>query len=103
MPGAQWHPYNTDLTTACGDFSALAVSEVLPSGSGDTYEQFRAGQSFDLNGVPNGIYYVTISANPDHVLTEQSFANNVSLRKIRIGGTPGHRTLHVFPKGDVNG
>ena len=103
VPDALWHPYNTDLTTACGDFSALAVSEVLPSGSGDTYEQFRAGQSFDLKGVPNGLYYVKIQANPDHVLTEQSFANNISLRKIRIGGTPGHRTLHVFPKGDVNG
>ena len=27
VPGALWHPYNTDLATACGDFSALAVSE----------------------------------------------------------------------------
>lgn len=103
VPGALWHPYNTDLSTACGDYSALAVSEVLPSGSGDTYEQFRAGQSFDLKGLPNGIYYVKVQANPDHVLTEQSFANNISLRKIRIGGTPDHRTLHVFPKGDING
>ncbi len=103
VPGALWRPFNTDLSTACGDFSALAVSEVLPSGSGDTYEQFRAGQSFDLKGVPNGVYDVEIDANPDHVLTEQSFANNVSVRKIRIGGTPGHRTLHVFPKGDING
>lgn len=103
VPGALWRPYNTDLSTACGDFSALAVSEVLPSGSGDTYEQYRAGQSFDLKSVPNGIYYVKIQANPDHVLTEQTFANDISLRKIRIGGTPDHRTLHVFPKGDVNG
>ena len=103
VPGALWRPYNTDLSTACGDFSALAVSEVLPSGSGDTYEQFRAGQSFDLKGVPNGIYFVKIQANPDHVLTEKSFANDVSVRKIRIGGTPDHRTLHVFPKGDING
>jgi hypothetical protein len=36
------------------------------------------------------------------VLTEKSFANDVSVRKIRIGGTPDHRTLHVFPKGDIN-
>ncbi len=103
VPGALWHPYNTDLSTACGDYSALAVSEVLPSGSGDTYEQFRAGQSFDLKGLPNGIYYIKIQANPDHVLTEQSLANNTSYREIRIGGAPDHRTLHVFPKGDVNG
>lgn len=103
VPGALWRPYNTDLATACGDYSALAVSEVLPSGSGDTYEQFRAGQSFDVQGLPNGIYYVEVDANPDHVLTETSFANNISIRRIRIGGTPGHRTLHVFPKGDIIG
>jgi hypothetical protein len=79
------------------------VSEVLTSGSGDTYEQSRAGQSFDIATLPNGIYYIEVQANPAHVLTEKSMANNVSLRKLRLGGTPDHRTLQVFPVGDVTG
>lgn len=103
VPGAQWRPYNTDLTTACGDYNALAVSEYLASGSGDTYEQFRAGQSFDVSGLPNGVYYVCVQANPAQVLSEQTAANNTSLRKIRLGGTPSDRTLHVYPVGDVVG
>jgi hypothetical protein len=103
VPGAQWRPDNTDLATACGDFSALAVSEYLAAGSGDTYEQMRAGQSFSIADLPIGVYYIAVQANPDHVLTEQSTSNNLALRKLRLGGTPDHRTLQVFPYGDVNG
>ena len=103
LPGAQWRPDNTDLSTACGDYSALAVSEYLAAGSGDTYEQSRAGQSFDIRNVPNGVYYIAVLANPAHVLTEQSTDNNLALRKLKLGGTAGHRTLHVYPFGDVTG
>jgi hypothetical protein len=103
VPGANWNPDNTDLQTDCGDLNSQSVSEVLAAGSGDTYEQFRAGQSFTLAGLKNGIYYISIEANPNNVLTEQSMTNNTALRKIRLGGTPGHRTVYVFPKGDVTG
>jgi len=95
IPGAAWNPYNTDLSTACGDLSSLSVREVLLSGWGDTYGQFRAGQSFDLKGLPNGRYYIAVTANPEHNLVESCYDNNVSLRKIWIGGTPDHRTVHV--------
>jgi hypothetical protein len=37
--GANWRPENTDLRTACGELSSLAVREVLDVGSGDTYFQ----------------------------------------------------------------
>jgi hypothetical protein len=103
IPGANWNPDNTDLQTDCGDLDSPSVTEVLAAGSGDTYEQFRAGQSFSLKNLKNGIYYVSIEANPNNVLTEQSMTNNTALRKVRIGGTPDHRTVYVYPKGDVTG
>jgi hypothetical protein len=95
VPGAAWNPQNTDLATACGDLSSLSVREVLSAGWGDTYAQFRAGQSFDLKGLPNGRYYIAVVANPGHNLVESDYDNNVSLRKIWIGGTPDHRTVNV--------
>jgi hypothetical protein len=103
LPAAQWRPDNTDLSTACGGEDALAVSEYLAAGSGDTYMQSRAGQSFSIANLPNGIYYIAVQANPDNVLYEQSTANNLALRKLRLGGTPDHRTLQVFPYGDITG
>ena len=33
-------------------YGSLSIREVLASGWGDTYAQFRAGQSFDLEGLP---------------------------------------------------
>jgi hypothetical protein len=102
IPDADWTPDDTDLQTSCGDLSSPAVSEVLAAGSGDTYEQFRGGQAFSLFRVPNGVYYISVEANPNHVLTELSRDNDIALRKIRIGGTPGRRTVHVFPVGNIS-
>jgi hypothetical protein len=95
VPNAAWNVENSDLSTACGDSSALSIREVLASGWGDTYAQFRAGQSFDLRGLPNGTYYVAVIANPDGNLVEGDTANNTSLRKVKIGGRPGARTVRV--------
>ena len=95
VPNAAWNPENTDLATSCGDHNSLSIREVLASGWGDTYAQFRAGQSFDLHGLPNGTYYIAVMANPDHRLVESSTDNNVSLRKVLIRGTEGHRTVTV--------
>jgi hypothetical protein len=95
VKNANWHPYNTDLATACGEQSALSVREVLDVGNGDTYSQYRPGQSFDISGLANGTYYIQVIANPDHRLKEQSVTNNVTLRKVVLGGTAGHRTVKV--------
>ena len=102
VKGANWKPENTDLSTACGDREALGVREVLDSGSGDTYEQFREGQAFDLTTVANGTYYIEIAANPDKVLYEGSRKNNVSLRKVVIGGSKEARTVEVAKVGIVD-
>jgi hypothetical protein len=101
VPGANWNPYNTDLATSCGDLSALAVREVLLTGSGDTYFQSKPGQSFKLDGVPNGIYKVKIEVNPNGNMFEADDTNNVSLRKIRLMGSGEHRSVKVFPVGDI--
>lgn len=101
VEGADWRPYNTDLSTSCGDYASLAVREVLLAGSGDTYYQSLPGQSFNVNDLPNGVYYVSVEANPHDVLQEGSTTNNDSRRKIRLMGTGAHRTVKVFPVGMV--
>ncbi|MHC3469390.1 lysyl oxidase family protein [Streptomyces sp. 7R007] len=95
VKNANWHPYNTDLATACGEENSVSVREVLDVGNGDTYSQIRPGQSFDVTDLPNGTYYIQVIANPDHRLKETSTANNVSLRKVILGGTAGARTVTV--------
>ncbi len=102
VKNANWHPYNTDLSTACGSQNAISVREVLDVGSGDTYTQYRPGQSFDITDLPNGTYYIKVIANPAKRLQETSLKNNVSLRKVILGGTPGARTVKVPPVDLVN-
>jgi hypothetical protein len=38
---------------------------------------------------------VQVRASPQRVLYETSARNDVSLRKVILGGTPGHRTVRV--------
>ena len=92
---ALWQPSIIGLGGACGSPSALWVQEYLPDGWGDTYVQTLAEQAFDITNVPNGTYYIEITANPEHKLHELSTAGNTSLRKIILGGTKGHRTVKV--------
>ncbi len=95
VPDADWRPENTDLSTSCGDYSSLSIREVLAAGWGDTYVQYRAGQSFDIRGLANGTYYIAVIANPENNLVEAATDNNVTLRRIVLGGRPGHRTVKV--------
>ena len=43
VKNANWHPDNTDLSTACGQENSISVREVLDVGSGDTYTQDLPG------------------------------------------------------------
>lgn len=95
LPHAVWQPTFTGFGGACGSPSALSVQEEMPLGWGDTYEQYLPGQAFDITKLPNGTYYIEIIANPNKVLHESNTANDVSLRKVILGGTPGHRTVKV--------
>jgi hypothetical protein len=95
IPNAKWRPSNTDLSSSCGENTAVAVREVLDIGNGDTYTQSLPGQSFEVTDLPNGTYYIEVKANPSNKLSELSTTNNTALRKIILGGTPAERTLEV--------
>jgi hypothetical protein len=92
---ATWVPSYTGIAGNCGSPTALWVQELLPLGWGDTYFQSVPYQSFEVTKIPNGTYYIEIIANPEHLLHEVSTANDISLRRIVIGGTSGHRTVRV--------
>ena len=95
VPSALWNPFSIGLSTACGGEGALWVREALPVGWGDTYYQSLPGQSFDITDLPNGTYYIQITANPDGLLMEGSTTNNTEIRRVVLGGRPGHRTVKI--------
>jgi hypothetical protein len=96
-PGANWAPYSIGLGTACGTSTSIWVRETLDAGWGDTYFQSLPGQSFDITDLPNGRYYIKVEVNPTGLLHETSTDNNVSYRRVRLKGSPGHRTVVVPP------
>lgn len=95
VPGADWQPDNTDLSTDCGYASSLSLRQVLSAGWGDTYAQFRAGQSFGIRDLPNGTYYIATIANPQERLVERRYDDNTALRKIFISGAGENRRVRV--------
>jgi hypothetical protein len=95
LPNALTGPVRVGLSGACGEPGALWVQEYLPVGWGDTYNQSKAGQAFNITSLPNGTYYIQVIANPEHLLRETTRANDISLRKVIISGAPGHRHVTV--------
>jgi hypothetical protein len=57
---------------------------MMPVGWGDTYVQSIAGQAFNITSVPNGIYYIEIIANPQHVLYESNTHSGQSLGGVAV-------------------
>ena len=102
VEGADWKPEGTDLSTACAGFDALSVREVLSSGSGDTYMQFRYGQAFPIDDVPNGTYYIAVEANPVLNLVESDYDNNNAYRKIVLKGKGEKRKVVVEKVGIID-
>ena len=102
VDNAEWRPWLADLSTACGEEGSLWIREVLQTGWGDTYAQYRPGQSFEITDLPNGTYFVKVQANPDDKLLEASSSNNVALREIHLHGKPGARRVFVPPYGLID-
>jgi hypothetical protein len=92
---AERRPYQTGLDSACGAEDALWIRETLPVGWGDTYFQSRAGQSFNIADLPNGVYYISVTANPTGELFESASDNNTSLRMVILEGKKGARSVCV--------
>jgi hypothetical protein len=97
LPNANLLQSERDLATSCGGPGALWIREILDVGWGDTYDQFVAGQAFDITDLPNGTYFVRIHVNPLGAMLEANTANNVEDRLIRLRGRPGHRRVAVPP------
>lgn len=101
--GAAWEAYEEDLGSVCGGYELRSIREVLSAGWGDTYAQYRAGQSFPIKNLPDGIYYVRVLANPDNTLIETDTTNNESLRKVRLyTNRHGDRRVKVAKVGVVD-
>jgi hypothetical protein len=97
IPGSTQRPDSLGFHSVCGEESSLWIRETLPLGWGDTYLQAAPGQSFDITGVPNGTYFIAVRANPEGILYETTKSNNLTLRKVILGGQPGARTVRVPP------
>jgi hypothetical protein len=97
-PGANWQPDHTGLDErTCGDRHAQALRQRQDIGSGDTYAPGLPGQSFVVTDLPNGVYFIEVTANPSQRLHESDTTNNTSRRQVILGGVPGHRTVQVPP------
>ena len=103
LPHAVWQPQTQRLTGQCGTPTALWTREMLPLGWGDTYVQNIVGQAFNITKVPNGTYYIEVAVNPRGLLHETTTSNDVTLRKVILDGTAGHRTVTVPPWHGING
>jgi hypothetical protein len=93
--GADWQPDTSGLWSACAGDDSIWLREVLPAGWGDTYVQTVAGQSFNITNLPNGHYFLRITADPRHRLLETDYSNNAALLPIVLSGPIGQRTLSV--------
>ncbi len=95
IPGAAAIPDIFGFAGNCGSPTSVWVRESMPLGWGDTYLQSVGGQAFDITGLQNGTYYVSVQVNPLGQLYEQSTTNDTALRRVIIMGHPGHRTVCV--------
>jgi len=57
---------------------ALSVDEGVSVGYGDYYNPLLEGQSIDLTGVPDGLYYLVVRANAKKAIKESTYKNNAS-------------------------
>jgi hypothetical protein len=103
VANASWQPELVGLQSACGGQGALSLREALTVGWGDTYDQSRPGQEFDITDLPAGEYLIQVVANPDAVLYEVDRSNNESRRTVIIAGPPGGtRSVSVPPYGSID-
>ena len=102
VPGAALQPGDPSLESACGQADAVQVREALEVGAGDTYGAGTPGQAIDVTRVPNGAYLLRNEANPAGALRETTREDDVALRRIVLGGRPGHRTVAARPADGVD-
>ncbi|MGH2775643.1 MAG: hypothetical protein ACRDJT_09465 [Actinomycetota bacterium] len=97
VEGAEFRPDDIGFGSNCGGASSLWVKEILPLGWGDTYHQYRPGQSFNITNLPNGTYFIEVEANPAGLLHDANPSNDVERRKVIIKSKAGKRYVKVPP------
>jgi hypothetical protein len=105
VPGAPITPIRPPLHDASCEHKhpgATSVHETLDSGWLDRYDQYIAGQAFDITKLPNGHYAIAIDVDPRGMLAEVTRKNNRAVRTFALGGKPGHRTATVPPVDGVD-
>jgi hypothetical protein len=60
----------------------------IQRGWGDLYDSTLDGQWIDITGVPDGNYTLELEVNPQHILQESDYSNNIT----RVGVTIGNAT-----------
>jgi hypothetical protein len=58
----------------------------LSPGWGDKYKHFLEGQSIDITDVPDGLYALVSTANPDARLIEADYGNNTATIYLTLAG-----------------
>jgi hypothetical protein len=58
----------------------------MSPGWGDEYNRYLEGQSLDITGLPDGLYALVSTANPDRRLIEADYTNNSTTVYLRIVG-----------------
>ncbi|MDB6112980.1 MAG: hypothetical protein JWR69_4730, partial [Pedosphaera sp.] len=61
------------------------VNQGIQKGWGDLYDSTLDGQWIDITGVPNGNYTMELEANPQGIILESDYSNNLTTVPISIG------------------
>jgi hypothetical protein len=70
----------------------------------DQYHQQLAGQSVELTGVPDGVYWLTSTANPLGVFRETRYDNNTAWIKFELySGRTGNRKIRLLEHSPCDG
>jgi hypothetical protein len=104
------NPFRTDLEAAppspvfmsaeCGGAAAVAFNMGLSVGYGDNYIWSLPGQSLPIDGLPDGEYLLTVTADPDGMFRETDDTNNSAWALIRFVGLTGPEpTVEVLDRG----
>lgn len=61
----------------------------------DQYHQATEGQSLDITGAPEGVYYLVSTSNPAKRFIEANYDNNTAWVAFRLGRTSGNPKITV--------